>query len=456
MKHAFNRLRPRHSASTFTALKNGDTTTRLAALVMGCKHLLNKQIVKGLIFLDIQIGYLFFMITKGIHLIGDLATLGDQVQGEVYNEAKGIYEYTPGDNSLTILLFGIAAIAVTIAFIRLWQLNIKSAYLVQYRLEKKLHLNTFKEDVLELFDNKLHFLLLFAPLTGILIFTILPLIFMISMAFTNYSKIDSKLILFDWVGLKNFFDILNFNSSLGQTFWSVASWTIIWAVLATALNYVLGMMLAIVINRKNTHGKAFWRFWFILSIAIPQFVSLLIMKTMLQPNGAVNTLLLSAGLIDGPLPFLTDPMWARATVIIINLWVGIPFTMIQVTGILQNIPQELYESAKVDGASSFVIFAKITLPYMLFVTTPYLITQFTGNINNFNVIYLLSGGAPTPVGSTAGKTDLLVTWLYKLTIDQQYYNLGAVIGILTFVILSIVSLITYRNSGSYKNEEGFM
>jgi len=143
------------------------------------------------------------------------------------------------------------------------------------------------------------------------------------------------------------------------------------------------------------------------------------------------------------------------TVIVINLWVGIPFTMLQVTGILQNIPAELYEAARVDGANAFVTFFKITLPYMLFVTAPYLITQFTGNINNFNVIYLLSGGAPVPVGQTAGKTDLLVTWLYKLTIDNQYYNLGAVIGILTFVVLAIVSIITYRRTAAYKNEEEF-
>lgn len=93
---------------------------------------------------------------------------------------------------------------------------------------------------------------------------------------------------------------------------------------------------------------------------------------------------------------------------------------------------------------------------MLFVTTPYLITTFTGNINNFNIIYLLSGGGPTiRPGDTAGKTDLLVTWLYKLTVDKQYYNIGAVIGILTFVVLAIISLVTYRNTGSYKNEEEF-
>ena len=127
----------------------------------------------------------------------------------------------------------------------------------------------------------------------------------------------------------------------------------------------------------------------------------------------------------------------------------------QVTGILKNIPAEQYEAARIDGANVYQQFKKITLPYMLFVMTPYLITQFTGNINNFNVIYLTTRGNPLGVGDTAGATDLLVTWLYKLSVDKQYFNLAAVVGILTFVVLSVVSLITYRNTGSYKNEEGF-
>jgi len=152
---------------------------------------------------------------------------------------------------------------------------------------------------------------------------------------------------------------------------------------------------------------------------------------------------------------IRDSNWARVTVIVINLWVGIPFTIMQVTGILQNIPSELYEAAKLDGANWWQQFRSITMPYMIFVTTPYLITTFTGNVNNFNVIYLLSSGDPTPVGSSAGKTDLLITWLYKLTVDKGNYNLGAVIGILTFIVLAVISLITYRSSGSYKNEGGY-
>ena len=194
-----------------------------------------------------------------------------------------------------------------------------------------------------------------------------------------------------------------------------------------------------------------------LSCAVPMFVSLLIMRTMLQPEGAVNILLRNLGLIGATqsLPFFTDATWARVVVILINIWVGVPYTLLQVTGILQNIPTELYEAARADGAGPIVTFMKITLPYMLFVTTPYLITTFTGNVNNFNVIFLTTEGLPRSVGSTAGKTDLLITWLYKLTIENQYFDVGAVVGIMTFVTLTIVSLVTFTFSGSNRNEEAF-
>lgn len=430
-------------------------TSEERVIFLGLGNLAHKQIVKGILFLAVEIAYLLFMIEGGINNLYHLITLGGRAQEEVWNEAKGIYEYTGGDMTILFLLYGVATIFITVLFFMIWRVNMKSAYEVECRAKEGKHINTIKEDLEALVDKRLHWTLLTLPILGIVIFTILPLVFMICMAFTSYSKVGDHLTIFHWVGLKNFSTVLGMGNSIGKTFWSVLGWTLIWAVLATFLNYILGMILAIVINRKTTRIKGFWRFCFMLSAAIPQFVSLLLMRTMLKDNGLINNLLVQAGLISSPLPFLTNATWARATVVIINLWVGIPFTMMQVTGILQNIPGELYEAARVDGAGPVTIFFKITLPYMLFVTTPYLITTFTGNINNFNVIYLLTAGVPVPVGATAGKTDLLVTWLYKLTVDLQYFNVGAVVGILTFVILAVVSLITYRNTGSYKNEEGF-
>ena len=438
------------------ALTGGDIWTKLSAVIMGAGLFGHGQRIKGILVFLLEISFMFFMAAAGLHNLVMLPSLGTVEAGEVYNEAKGIYEYTQGDNSLLILLYGVVAVFVVLAFILLWILQMKHSYKIQKMQEEGIHVPSVDEEIRSLFDGHVHITLMSLPCLGILVFNIVPLVFMICMAFTTYSKEGSHLILFDWNGLTQFKRVLNMNGNIGRQFWGVLRWTVIWAIFATFLNYILGMILAMVINRKETKGKGFWRFCFILSIAVPQFVSLMVMNTMLQPHGAVNVVLQNLGLISQPIPFWQDATLAKITIIIINLWVGIPYTMLQVTGILQNIPSELYEAARMDGAGPVTIFFKITLPYMLFVTTPYLITSFVGNINNFNVIYLLSTGGPTYVGDTAGQTDLLVTWLYKLTIDQQYYNIGAVIGIMTFVILTIITLVTYRNSGSYKNEEAFM
>ena len=293
------------------------------------------------------------------------------------------------------------------------------------------------------------------PFLMLCIFTVVPLVYMMLMAFTNYSKVGDHLTLFDWVGFANFASLFDSSSALGRQFFPVLQWTLIWAFFATFLNFFAGTIMAMIINRPTTRLKGLWRGILSLTIAVPQFVSLLIIRTMFKSEGAVNQVLMNWGLIDTALPFFTDATWARVTIIIINMWVGIPYTVMSVTGILQNIPAEQYEAARIDGANAYQQFRNITLPYMIFVMTPTLITAFTGNINNFNIIYLLSGGGPTYIGDSAGQTDLLVTWLYKLTIDNQEYNLAAVIGILTFVVLATVALVTYRNSGSYKDEEGF-
>ena len=446
----------KNKISVKNALKYGDLTTRLSAVLMGLGIITHKQTAKGILVLLCEIAFVFYMIGTGFHSLAMLPSLGDRESEKVWNEAKQIYEYTIGDNSQQILLAGVITCFVIAAIVLLWILQMRHSYCLQKKIEKGEHVPTFKEDIRSLFDKKLYITLMTLPCLGILIFNIVPLVYMISMAFTTYSKEGDHLILFDWNGLTQFGRVLNMNGNIGRQFWQVLRWTVVWAVFATFLNYILGMILAMIINRKDTKGKAFWRFCFVLSIAVPQFVTLMIMNIMLQPSGAINVLLKNLGVITESIPFWQNANLAKFTIILINLWVGIPYTMLQVTGILQNIPAELYEAAKMDGAGPVKIFFRITLPYMLFVTTPYLISSFVGNINNFNVIYLLSNGGPTYVGDTAGQTDLLVTWLYKLTVDQQYYNLGSVIGILTFVILTVVTLITYRNSSSYKNEEAFM
>ncbi len=446
-------------ASTAQAFKNGNIMTKLSFFIFGVGNIANKQIVRGLLFLIIEIGYLTYLLSFGLGALGDFITLGTVEQGQVYNEALGIYEYSTGDNSMLCLLYGVITLVLTAAVIFVACMSGKSAYCTQVRKEKGMHIPNFRDDLKSLLEENLHAFLLAFPIFGIICFTIVPLIFMILIAFTSYDhEHQPPGNLFQWVGLDNFKAMFSQGSKLASTFWPVLSWTLIWAVLATVSCYILGLLLALLINRKGTRAKGFWRFMSVLSVAVPQFVTLLSMRTIFNANGPVNVILREIGAIGATesIPFFTNPLYAKITIICINIWIGVPFTMLSTTGILQNIPEELYEAAKIDGASAPIIFRKITLPYMLFVMTPNLITAFTGNINNFNVIFLLSGGGPDSLDYYyAGKTDLLVTWLYRLTITQKDYNLGAVIGILVFVILAVLSLITYRRTGSYKDEGAF-
>ena len=309
-------------------------------------------------------------------------------------------------------------------------------------------------------DQRFHITLLFVPICGILIFSVLPLIYMICIAFTNYDH-DHQVPgnLFDWVGFANFGNMLGGNKQLGTTFFGVLVWTLIWAFFATFSNYFLGIIVALVINTKGLKFKKVFRSILVLTIAMPQFISLLVMRSFFSGYGVINRTLINLGIlgsINDAIPFLTDPTLAKVIIIIVNMWIGIPYTMLMSSGILMNIPQDLYEAATVDGANKVQMFFKITLPQIIFTTTPYLITSFVGNINNFNVIYLLTAGGPKSTEYyVAGKTDLLVTWLYSLTKTQMDYNLASTIGILIFVISAVLSLITYTNSKSYKEEDSF-
>ena len=444
-------------SSLITALKKGGPIIWLSCLIMGLGNFAAGQIIKGVLFLAIEVAFIYYMYNSGLYWLWMLPSLGDTPTQEVWSDELGIYTYVQGDNSQQILLFAVATMAIIIAFAVIWHESVRSGYMGLEVKKSGKKAPNFMVDLKSLLNENIHKLLVTPPFLMIFIFTMIPLVYMMLMAFTNYSAVNDHLILFDWVGLQNFKALFDSGSAIGKQFGSVLLWTLIWAFFATFLNFFLGTFMAIIINRKTTRLKSLWRTILSLTIAVPQFVSLMIIRNMFKDNGAVNTLFQTIGIL-GPgevYPWMTDAIWARVLLIVINLWVGIPYTVIQVTGILQNIPEDQYEAARIDGATIVQQFRYVTLPYMIFVLTPYIITQFTGNINNFNIIYLLTGGGPTYVGDSAGQTDLLVTWLYKLSIDKQQYNMGAVIGIFTFVVLAFVALVTYRNSGSYKDEEGF-
>ncbi len=447
----------------FNTFKNGSWKTRVSYFVFGFANFARGQWVKGLLFSLFEVVFIFYMIFAGGHWISKWASLGTEVPGKVYDEVLDQWVFVQGDDSFKCLLYGLLTILFIIAVIATWIMNIHQAGIMDEIEREGKKVKSNKEDLRSMVDDQFHKTLLALPVLGIFFFTVMPIIFMILVAFTNYdSKHDGYNNLFTWVGFDNFNTLFNFtngSSNFAVTFGEVLSWTLIWAFFATFTNYFLGMMVAMMINKKGIKFKKLWRGILVLTIAVPQFISLLYVSKMFSLNGLVNGIIVGCG--GQAVDFWGTTWLARIMVILINIWIGIPYLMLVSTGVLMNIPQDLYESARIDGANAFQQYTKITLPYMLFVTGPYLLTQFTGNLNNFNVIFLLTGGKPDKVnglvsGTATGDTDLLITWLYRMvTGAEPSYYVASIIGIMIFLVVSILSLIVYNAMPSNKNEEDF-
>lgn len=453
----------------------GDIYVKLSLFLMCIGFFRRKQFGKGIVSLLIQIGFLFFMIFTGVPYISKLPTLGTVEYKQEYNPVTRRNEVNEYDHSVKILLFGMISIIMLISYIVIHLRNIKVQRELELNEVKGNSAITFKEEVAKLKDDKFHVSLLTVPISGIVIFTVIPLLFMILVAFTNYDQNHFPPIkLFDWVGFRNFQILLDTSSNsvtFGYAFRKVLTWTLTWAFFATFLTYIGGILLALLLNSKLTKWKGTWRTVFVITIAVPQFVSLLLVRHFFATQGIANTILSDLGVTDflisiglvkdhlSYIPFLTDPIWSKVMLILINCWIGFPYVMLITTGVLLNIPKDLYESARIDGANKFQIFRKITMPYMLFVTAPYLITSFIHNMNNFNVIYLLTSNRITSdqllANANASDTDLLVTWLFKLTQDYYNYKMASVIGIVIFLVSAFFTLIAFNITIKNDNENRF-
>ena len=439
--------------------KNGDWKTKVSFFIMGFGSFLRKSWLRGISLLAVEVAYICYMVLFGWKYLSQIGTLGTV---ETKKLRGGLVEY--GDNSFFILLFAIVTIVLTLVFLVVWVINVYEQKNEEEIVKSGKRLPYAGDDIATLLDKHFDKTLLTLPVLGVFVFTVVPIIFMICVAFTNYDKNhQSPQKLFTWVGLENFGKLVDIGSggsaSFGGTFFQVLLWTLVWAFFATFLNYFLGLAVAILINKKGIRFKKMWRTILVITIAVPQFVSLLYVYKMFTNDGLVNSYLVAWGLIEkgNEIPFWTNPLLAKIMIIVVNLWIGIPYLMLVATGILMNIPEDYYEAARIDGANSWQMFRNITLPYMLFVTGPYLLTSFTANINNFNVIFLLTQGKPlgNSLSDNAGHTDLLVTWLYKMTVQDTNYRMAAVIGILVFAVVAVISLVVYNLLPSVKDEEGF-
>ena len=455
----------------FVGFAKGNALTKGSYAIMGLSHMGRDQAAKGVIYLLIEVLFVLYMVFFGAPYLGKFfygffnkGTVGITETSDFWNDDLGIYEKVVGDNSFKIILYGILTIFMIIFFLAIYHRSLKESRELEDLVKDGKKAVSFRKEAGELMNEKFHIPLLSLPMLGLFVFTVVPLVTMIVIAFTNYdASTEVPQHLFRWVGFENFRDIFGGNSALSGTFLRVLGWTLVWAFFATFSNYFGGMIVALLINKKGIKCKKLFRTIFVMTIAVPQFVSLMIVSKMLaagdsmEMSGIITQILYK--LFGFQLKFGINITHTRVAIILVNMWIGIPYSMLICSGILMNIPADLYESARIDGAGPVKTFVKITLPYMLFVTGPYLITTFIGNINNFNVIYLLSGGGPGDLlkyTSGAKGTDLLITWLYKLSLGiDRNYKLASVIGILVFIISATFSLLVYNRSSAVKKEDQF-
>ncbi len=427
-------------------IRNGNNRVFASALCMGVGQLMYKQWVKGILFLLMQIGFVAFFALYGGKALAGFFTLGTVQTNPWY----GI----EGDNSVTMLIMGIFAFIILFLYLAIYWINLQDVRKTQIRVEGGDAPLTFREEARTLLDSNFHMTALALPIVGVCVFLVLPIIFMILIAFTNYGGNIVPPELVDWVGLENFGNVVTL-SQFAPTFFKILLWNFIWAIASTALNYFAGLGLALLYNKKCVKGKAFWRLFPILAYAVPGFITMLAFKFMFSYGGPINQMIVDAG--GSAIGFLDiDAKWSSRIIgLLVNCWLNIPSSMLLATGILSNMDTGLYDAASIDGASSFKKFTKITLPFVVFATTPVLISQFVANFNNFGIFYFLRGGLYMDGYFLASDTDLLINWLFNLSIDNNYYSIGATISIIIFIITSIISLIVYMSSASYKQEDTY-
>lgn len=457
-----------------TAVAKGDIFVKLSLILMGAGYCRRKQFVKAILITIFEVAVIAFTFGFAMDYVPKFGTLGTVKQESVFNVVTMKNEFNDYDHSFMILLFSLVSFVVWAIAIAVYFNNIISVYKLQKMAEEGKHINTFREDMREFLNKKFHITLLALPITGIIVFTVVPLLVLILVAFTNYDQQHMPpSALFTWIGLRNFRDLFSSGGltvTFGYAFLRVLAWTLVWAVFATFTTYIGGILLSLLINHKNTKLPRLWRTLFIITIAVPQFVSLLLVRNFFANNGIVNTFCTNIGLTGwlrdigaistSYIPFLSAPGWAHVMIIIINIWVGVPYQMLIATGVLMNIPSEQMESAKIDGATPRQIFVHITMPYVLFITGPSLVTDFVKNINNFNVIFLLTNGVFTTTNqlmanSQAKEVDLLVTWLYTLTQDYYNYKMASTIGIIVFLICAVFTLVSFNRLIKGDREEAY-
>ncbi|WP_217586518.1 sugar ABC transporter permease [Lentibacillus saliphilus] len=416
--------RPRHLA------------TLLSVLVPGLGQLYNRRILKGILLMVITVS---FLITTWNYI--DIGIWGLFTLGTVPFE----------HHSIQLLLQGLIALIVLIFGLTIYAYNIMDARRDAIAREDGMPNPPLLKATADFYDRGFPYFMILPGLVMLIFIVVLPLLFMVSLAFTDYNQYNAPpRNLLNWVGFDNFVNLFKLDI-WKDTFFNVFTWTIVWTVVATSLQIGLGFFLALLVNDKRIKFKRTIRTVLILPWAVPAFVSILIFSALFNPTfGAINRDILSQ--FELMIPWLSDPFWAKIALIMIQTWLGFPFVFALFTGVLQSVPADMYEAADVDGGTRWQKLKHITLPHVLFATAPLLIMQYAGNFNNFNIIYLFNEGGPAVRGQSAGGTDILISWVYKLTFETNNYNMAAAITIIMGILVMGFAFFQFRKTAAFKEE----
>jgi arabinogalactan oligomer / maltooligosaccharide transport system permease protein len=278
--------------------------------------------------------------------------------------------------------------------------------------------------------------------------TLIAIGYTVYISFTNFSLYH--FLSFNWIGIDNYKSI--FTALDAHAFATTLIWTIVFSIVATLIAFVLGLALALLLNDSQIRERNVYRTLLIIPWALPSAITILAWSGILNPDFGYANHFLHSFFGVSPVPWLTDPTWAKVSVIGVSVWAGYPFMMTACLGALQSVPDELVEAAKIDGARRFNIFRYVTAPVLSSVVIPLLISTYSYNFtNNFNLVFLLTGGGPAVVGSQAGATDSVLSYSYKLTLTYQRYGIACAVAVTVFAIVGATWMLQAVFSGAFKD-----
>lgn len=367
----------------------------------------------------------------------------------------GAQEYV--DDSFIILVAAVFSILLILIFLFIHYAFARDARAIAQQINEYGYATSTMEKMKEISSEIIPNAITAPKFILIFVFIFLPAVVSIFIAFTNYQNpILPPAFLIEWNGLENFSTVI-FDERTRAAFTDTLTWTIIWTFSATTLTITLGTLLAIVANNKRIKGKRFFRTVYLLPWAVPAFLTILIFQIFFSRIGTMNTIVIpfftgTPYSVANAVGFFQDPLLARITIILIQAWLGFPYIFILVTGVLQTIPDDLYEASNIDGGNVFTNFFDITLPLILISVAPVFITQFTFNFNNVTIIYLLSDSVVKNIGAVYGPLDTVASLGFRLMLDAKFSQ-AAVYTLIVSTIVGVIVLYSWIKTGAFKNEE---